>query len=488
MNFKLRISQLVDMKADSFIDINDKIWEYAEIKYSEHRSAKLQCDLLESEGFTVEKNLAGISTAFVGSFGEGSPVIALLGEFDALSGLSQEADATEKKPLIPGGTGHGCGHNTLGSAVLSSAIAIKDYMIEKHFKGTIRYYGCPAEEGGAGKTFMVREGCFANVDLALTWHPAPINMIWRSSSLANVRVLFDFKGISSHAAVAPELGRSALDAVELMDIGANYLREHVIDEARIHYAITNTGGDSPNVVQSEAQVFYAIRAPKLPQVNEIYDRVKKVAEGASLMTETKVEWRLVAGYSNYLPNKTLSDLLCNNMKEVLPTIKYTDSELDYANNFITTLPEKSIKETNTQSIFEGIYSKPIKMSGSTDVADVSWVTPTAQFTLTCYAMGTPSHSWQQVAQGKSSIAHKGLIAASKIIAMTAIEIFENPNMLEQVRKDYLEDLEGEEYICPIPKNIKPNYSIEKFIKSADNSLYKAKHENRNRVVVSEIAK
>lgn len=465
MSFKQRITELVDSKAHQFIEINDRIWEFAEIRFQEHQSANLQMEILEKEGFEVKKGLSNIETAFYGSFGEGEPVIGILGEFDALSELSQKADADVREPMVEGGSGHGCGHHTLGASSLASAVALKDYMKEKNLKGTVRYYGCPAEESGGGKTFMVRDGYFKDVDVALTWHPSSGNCVLGSGFLANVKVLFDFKGVSSHAAASPELGRSALDALELMNIGVNFLREHMIDDARIHYAITDAGGNSPNVVQPKAQVFYTIRAPKSPQVQDLFERVKDIAKGAALMTGTEVTPRVVAGYSDYLANDTLSSMMSAHAKEVVDAIEYTEEELAYAGKFKDTLGaelkamQKMLnlnKEVMENPMMNGLTPPPKKLPGSSDVGDVSWVVPMAQFMGNCYAFGTPAHSWQMVAQGKSSITHKGMVAAAKIMALTAAEVFENPAIIDKVKEDHLENLDGHQYICPILDDTLPN--------------------------------
>ena len=464
------LKEMIESKKDIFIDVNDKIWDYAEMRYKEFKSSELQCSVLEKQGFQVTKNLGNIETAFMGSYGSGKPVIGILGEFDALSALSQKADAREKTPIVQGGSGHGCGHNTLGSASLEAAVAVKDYMEKNNLKGTIRYYGCPAEESGAGKAFMVREGCFDDVDICLTWHPSYLNTLFGKDSLANVRVYFTFKGKSSHAAATPHLGRSALDGVELMDVGVNYLREHIIPEARVHYAITNSGGDAANVVQAEAQVFYSIRAPKMSQVREIYERVKNVAEGAALMTGTKVEPKVVGAYANCIGNKTLNGILTKNLKAILP-IDYSKEDLEYADSFKKTIPESDLKALEYMAEgFLGDSDKakylmkkpivdflcpPIKMPGSTDVGDVSWVVPTGQISVACYAMGTPNHSWQMTSQGKSSLAHKGMIATSKVLAMSAIEILEDDSIIERAKEDLKKELRGEEYISMIPKDVHP---------------------------------
>ena len=298
MSYTQDLSQLIQNRSDEFISISDDIWGFAESRFQEFRSYERQAAYMEQEGFRVKKGIAGEDTAFIAEYGSGKPVIALLGEYDALSGLSQKADEPSHCPLQEGGDGHGCGHNLLGTASLAAAVALKEYMAEKNLPGTIRYYGCPAEENAGGKAFLVRDGAFADCDIAITWHPGWMNQVTPSGSLANFRVFYTFHGKSAHAAGAPHLGRSALDGVEIMDVGVNYMREHMIDEARIHYAIINTGGTAPNVVQSEAQVLYAIRAPKVTQVKELFERVSDCARGAALITGTTVDIRQVAAYSD----------------------------------------------------------------------------------------------------------------------------------------------------------------------------------------------
>ena len=305
---------LLDEKQDFLFSVSDSIWDNPETDYTETVSSGILMDALKKEGFTVTSGLAGIPSAFSGSYGSGSPVIGILGEFDALSGLSQKACATEKEALEPGGNGHGCGHNLLGTGSLAAAIAVKE---------------CPAEEGGSAKAFMARDGVFKGVDIALSWHPNQLNSVWAFSTLANVRIHYFFKGVSAHAGTSPHLGRSALDALELMNMGVQFLREHIIPEARIHYAITNTGGDAPNVVQAEAESVYLIRAPKNDQVREIYERVNQIARGAAMMCGVEVEIQLEKACSNILVNHTLEEVLYENMKAVgLP--EYTEEEYAFA--------------------------------------------------------------------------------------------------------------------------------------------------------------
>lgn len=330
MDFEL-LDSLIQSKKEQFWEMSDQIWGFAEMRFKEDQSSRLQMEFLRNEGFTVEEGIGDIPTAFSARAGSGRPVIGLLGEYDALPKLSQEADVTVKKPLAEGAPGHGCGHHLLGTGCLEAAVAVKDYLLEHPGQGTIVYFGCPAEEGGAGKAFMVREGCFKDCDICLAWHPYSATFA-SVSSLANARIIYRFTGKSAHAATSPYLGRSALDAVELMNVGCNYMREHMIPDARVHYAVTDTGGDAPNVVQAHAEVIYSVRAPRVDQVCELAERVHNIARGAALMTETKVEIQVVSAYADVLQNKVLDNLVYGHMKEIFP-LDYSHEELDYAEKF-----------------------------------------------------------------------------------------------------------------------------------------------------------
>ena len=467
------ISEKIDGKRKYYAEISNKIWEYAEPRFQEYKSSELLRQSLKEEGFSVRSNLAGEETAFIAEYGSGKPVIGFLGEFDALPGLSQKADATERIPEADhaNGCGHGCGHQLIGTGTLASVIALKDFMKEHNLTGTIRYYGCPAEENAGGKAFLVRDGYFNDCDLALCWHPEQGRRACYGSTKANFRVFFTFHGTPAHASMCPELGRSALDAVELMDVGVNYMREHMIDEARIHYAITDTGGDAPNVVQSRAQVLYAIRAPKITQVKELYNRVCNIAKGAALMTETTVEIRQVAAYSNLISSKILADHM-NAYLEKLGPIPYTEQEYAYAQKFQQALSDQDKKQLSTIArdyfgskaaeamkppIFEPIAYQNLysDLKYSTDVGDVSWIVPTVHLNIPTFAAGTALHSWQAVAQGRSTIAHKGMLYAAKIMALTAIDFLQNPELADEARKELTETLNGETYPNPLPGDLKP---------------------------------
>lgn len=465
----------LDEKAGVLFSVSDSIWDNPETDYTENVSSSILKEALEKEGFTVESNLAGIPTAFSGTFGSGSPVIGILGEFDALPGLSQKAGIAEKEPLEKGGNGHGCGHNLLGAGSLAAAVAVKEYLKEKKCPGTVVYFGCPAEEGGSAKAFLARDGVFSHVDIALSWHPNNMNAVWAFSSLANVKVRYSFKGISAHAGTSPHLGRSALDALELMNMGVQFLREHIIPEARVHYAITNTGGDAPNVVQAEAESVYLIRAPKNSQVKEIYERVNQIAKGAAMMCGVDVTIRLEKACSNILVNHSLEKVLYENMKAIgLP--QYSEEEYSFAKAIQDTLPnrtkladrfEKIMGEKGRQIGAEydkkSIYSfimpyqpseKPI--SGSSDVGDVSWVCPTSQIVAATCAGGTPEHTWQMVAQGKSSIAHKGLLYAGKVLAAAAIDLLESPELVAAAKEEFKRKA-GDDGCQPLlPPDVKPH--------------------------------
>lgn len=467
---------IIDQQKDLFCKASDQIWEYAEPPMSEYNSAKLLCELLREEGFDVEEGAGGIPTAFTARYGKGKPVIGILAEYDALGGLSQEAGLTEKKPIKEGDPGHGCGHNSLGAGTIAAAFAIKKFLDENpDISGTVICYGCPGEEGGAGKVFMAREGLFDELDCAIAWHPSIFNGIMGNSNNANCKIKYTFKGIASHAAGDPQMGRSALDAVELMNVGVQFLREHMIDAARIHYAITDTGGYSPNVVQSKAEVLYLIRAPKYSLVDELRMRVDKIAQGAALMTETKVQSQFLVAYSNYIVNKTLDERIFKYMQE-LPLPTYTDKEQEFAKKLMDTcvisdrLParvermEPPMKERMLQGIRDNKticdfllpFCPDGKSSpGSTDVGDVSWICPTAEFVVTTEAMLLPAHSWQYVSCGKTSIAHKGLLHAGKIMSASVIDWFLNPEVIKEAKAEHMQRRQGVPYQCPIPKNVSP---------------------------------
>ena len=472
MSSKEKIINLVESKKDFFAKVNDDVWATPELGFLEFESAKTLMKALDDQGFKVEKGLAGIETAFKGTWGSGKPVISFLGEFDALPSLSQEASCNVKKPVEEGGNGHGCGHCNLGAGSMAAATALKEYMEENNLPGTVVYFGCPAEESGCGKTFMAREGVFDDVDIALTWHPGSTNSVWGMSSLANIVVFFHFKGITAHAAAVPHLGRSALDAAELMNVGVNFLREHVIPEARMHYAFTEVGGGAPNVVQDRATVLYYIRAPKTEQVMDIFPRVVKCAEGAAHMTETELTVEIKTALSDYIPNDVVSRAMSDAILEIGP-IEFSDEAKAFAKEMYKSLTEADLKsgigslagnmpmEEAVKRVHEAIIPDvfPYKrlnyaMPGSTDVGDVSYVVPTAQLSAATAIIGTPGHSWQQTAQSKSVLAHEGTNYAAKVMALTGVKFLENPELIVKAREE-LNAVTGGVYNCPIPKDVKP---------------------------------
>ncbi|MEM0945971.1 MAG: amidohydrolase [Pseudomonadota bacterium] len=456
----------VDRHRDAFVELSDRVFDVPETLYNEHKSVAEHKRMLEAQGFRVTENAAGIPTAVVGEAGEGGPVIAILGEFDALPSLSQAPGVTEYQPLEEGGNGHGCGHNLLGAAALLAATAIKDWMVENGIKGRVRYYGCPAEEGGAAKTYMVREGLFDDVDAAISWHPATFTGVNEARSLANTRIDFTFHGKAAHAAGAPELGRSALDAVELMNIGVNYMREHMPDDARVHYAYLDAGGVAPNVVQAKARVRQLVRAGSLPELNDMIARVRKIAEGAALMTETQVTSQVFSGVSNLLGNRPLEETMQSELEKLGPIV-FDDADVAFAKEIQSTLTTADISTT-----FKRIGAKPQKGlalcdfvapldrksdggEGSTDVGDVSWAVPTVQARVATCAIGTPFHTWQTVAQGKAPAAHKGMIYAAKTMAATACRLVEDQSLISAARETHKAHLQHTPYTCPIPDDVHP---------------------------------
>ncbi len=461
------LTDLVEARQDAFFDLADRIWDVPEIRFTEKNAAKEHLAMLESLGFRITRDVADIPTAFIGEAGSGGPVIAIMGEFDALAGLSQEAGVAEQKPVEKGGNGHGCGHNLLGSAALLAAASVKDYLEKNNLPGTIRYYGCPAEEGGSGKTYMVRAGAFDDVDAAFCWHPGSFNRVMRSRSLANIQAFFRFKGKASHAASSPHLGRSALDAVELMSVGVQYMREHMSSDARVHHAIINTGGISPNVVQPEAEVLWLVRSPDMEELAELFERVKRVAEGAALMTDTTFEMEIDRACSSTLPNAALEEAMEKNLM-ALGAPDFDEEDLAFAAKIQSTLTPGDIsfayqrysasRKDNAAPLHLGVLPRPEEeeiMHGSTDVGDVSQVVPVAQSWICSHAIGSPLHTWQIVAQGKSPLAHKGMAHAAKLLAATAIDTLEDTALLEKAKAELKEVRDGKPYRCPIPDDVIP---------------------------------
>ena len=453
------------------IEISDKIWEFAELGLIEFKSSALLADELEKNGFKVERGIADMPTAFTATWGEGTPIIGIMGEYDALPGLSQKK-VPWKEPLEPGKPGHGCGHNIHGTSGMAAAIAVKEAMEKHGIKGTVKFFGCPAEENFSGKVFMVRAGYFSNVDAVISHHPSTMNEASLMSSLAVNSVKFHFYGKASHAGGAPEQGRSALDAVELMNVGVNYLREHIIQDARIHYVIEK-GGDQPNIVPAYARSWYYVRAPERDQVDFIYNWVLDIAKGAALMTKTEVKTEFIEGCYNLIPNKTIAKLIVKNMREIgLP--KYSDEDLKFAEEIAKTItPEmkvaqlKKSKRPGWERLVDKLLDDEVPdpwgegetSHGSTDVADVSWQAPTVEFSTATWILGTPAHSWQAVAQNGVGIGHKSLIFAAKVMASTVIDLLTNPDILNKAKEEHKQRINGKKYKSPIPPEHKPPIDI-----------------------------
>ncbi|WP_010582025.1 amidohydrolase [Schlesneria paludicola] len=435
---KEKLSESIVRREASSWDLALKIWALAEPGYQEIESARLLADVLEQAGFQVKRGVAEIPTAFTATFGSGSPVIAILGEYDALPGLSQEA-TTERMPRPSGTYGHACGHHLFGVASASAAIALAEQIAAKQLTGTVRFYGCPAEEGGSGKAFMVRAGLFHDCDAALHWHPSSRNTAGDSSCLARAAVKFRFHGLSAHAAGSPELGRSALDAIELTCHASELMREHTPDLTRIHHVITS-GGGAPNVVPDFAEVFFYVRHPKAEIVRELYPRLVKCAQAGALATETKLEEQYLGGTMELLPNDRLAEIALANLKQ-LNDLKYDATQAQFAQRISETLarpqPLDSIAQVSDTS---GEVGK-----GSTDVGDVSWVIPTAGFTTACFVPGTASHSWQAVAAGGTTIGKQGMQLAARTMAATVWDLLKQPEIVTQAKAEHARRLAGRKY-------------------------------------------
>ena len=457
----------IDENEKRIIEVSDRAWEYAEVGLLEHKTSKLLADEIERHGFRVEKGIAGMPTAFVATWGSGKPVIGVMGELDALAGVSQKA-VPYKEPVVEGGPGHGCGHNIHGTSGMAGAIAIKVAMEEGNLPGTVKFFGCPAEETLVGKVFMVRDGIFDGVDACLSHHPGSMNTAGLGSSNAMNSVKFHFYGRTAHAAGDPENGISALDAVELMSNGVNFMREHVIEKARVHY-VTEVGGGQPNVVPAYARTWFYVRAPEREQVESIYKWVLQIADGADLMAKTTHRVEFLTGCYNMLPNRGLSETVVANMREI-GAPRHTDEEMEFARKLNESIPPESKKEGLRKSerpgweklldvlLDEGVlddWREGKVGAGSTDVSDVSWVTPAMEFSTACCILGTPGHSWQFTAQSGMSIGHKGLIFASKVIAASSIDLLTKPDLLKRVREEWKERLTGRVYKPPIPADLKP---------------------------------
>ncbi|MFX0073181.1 MAG: M20 family metallopeptidase [Candidatus Hermodarchaeota archaeon] len=470
----------IDANSELLIDASDQIWDFAELALEEYKSSELLVKILDENGFSVEKGVADMPTAFTASYGSGKkPVIGILGEYDALPGLNQAAKPF-RESLKENAPGHGCGHNLLGVGSLGAVLAVKNAIDAGDAKGTIRYYGCPAEEQFNAKGYMVNKGLLNDVDISLTWHPFFLNMVNLMSALALNSVVFQFHGRTAHAAGDPQNGRSALDAVELMNIGVNYLREHVIPDARLHYVITN-GGKVPNIVPDFAEVWYYVRAPKRPFVEEIYKRVVKIAKGAALMTETELKIDFLTGCYNHMINDTVCKVIHNNMLDARPP-KFNKKDKDFAKELQKSIPENSMDgyyrfvPPDFMDLAKAVLEQPLNKiilpeigkgaiwSGSTDVADVSWVIPLGEFQMACQVIGSPGHSWQNVSTSGMSIGHKGMLAAAKTLTLSALQFMNSPQLVEKAQKEFNIKIKNNgSYKSPLPDGLKPPFHRTKLL-------------------------
>ena len=440
-NEKKVVIQSLEAKKQQYVDVATNIWNLAELGYKEGKSANLLQSMLKEEGFTIETGVAGIPTAFTATFGSGSPVIGVLGEYDALPGFSQDA-VPFKKELAGNTNGHACGHHLFGSASAAAAIAVKNWLKTTGRKGTIRFYGTPAEEGGAGKVYMVRAGLFQDVDAVIHWHPGDDNNANPISSLSNKSAKFRFRGVASHAAASPERGRSALDAVEALNYMVNMMREHIPEKSRVHYVITR-GGEAPNVVPAFAEVYYYIRHPEMDVVKDLFNRVTKAAEGAALGTGTTMDYEVIHGVYNLLPNQILSTNLYENLKTV-GGVTYDKTEEDFALKIFPSLNRKDVNISDA-ALVKPYADQSDEAFGSTDVGDISWLVPTAGISSATWVPGTAAHSWQAVAAGGMSIGHKGMMVAAKTMALTIMDCLVSPEMLKNAKLELLKRRGGDQF-------------------------------------------
>ena len=449
-SLRLSVTARLDSRADHFAALSRRIWEFAEVGYQETQSAALLKDELKQAGFTITDNIANIPTAFSAQAGTGKPVIGILGEYDALPGLQQEAIPI-KQPARSVKPGHGCGHNLFGTGSAAAAIAVKDWLAEKGISGTVRFYGCPAEEGGGGKIYMVRAGAFSDCDAVLHWHPGSENRASLKTNLANMTGKFRFRGAPAHAAGSPEKGRSALDGVMIFTHAVELLREHVPQTTRMHYVITS-GGDAPNVVPAFAEVYIYLRSPEMTTIDNVWPRIVKCAEAGALATDTKVELELINSAYNTLPNDELTKLIERNLNAV-GGVSYSPEERAFAEalqkTFVVEPTQTLGNEAKISKAEEGISY------GSTDVADVSWVVPTGGFYTATFVPGTPGHSWQSTACAGMSIGHKGMMVAAKTLTLSAIELYTDPQLLTAAKANFADRKAGKEYRSRLPADQKP---------------------------------
>ena len=444
----------IDANREKILAVSDAVWETPELAFGEYESAETIIRALEDLGFRVTRNVADIPTAFTAQFGSGKPSIGILAEFDALSALNYEAGKAEPVYRTDAENGHGCGHNLFAAGSLAAAVAVKKY-IEQTGNGSVTLFGCPGEETGGGKVYMARAHVFDGVDAVVSWHPGTKNAVTTRLSLANVKVDYSFRGVASHAGGSPQKGRSALDAAELMSVGVNYLREHMDTTSRVHYAYLDVGGEAPNIVQAHSKVRYLIRALTIDDARVLWERVNKIAQGAAMMTETEVTWNIWGAYSDVVTIPTLVRT-GDEVMQTIPVPQATEEDLAFGRELRKTMQLTKAEEAGP------VYpdrvlppAPPVVNGGSTDTGDVSRSCPTVQFHIGTWAIGTPAHSWQAVAQGKSPFAHEMVLYAGKVLSGTAIRLMEQPALLEQAKREFLEKTGGT-YVCPVPDDVKPN--------------------------------
>jgi aminobenzoyl-glutamate utilization protein B len=448
-----QIKQLVNDNAANWKHVSRQIWDYAELGYHETRSSTLLQDQLKAAGFRIQASVADEPTAFIASYGEGKPVIAILGEFDALPGLSQQA-VPARDPVVPDAPGHGCGHNLLGSGAALAAVSLRQYMEANHVAGTLRYYGTPAEEGGDGKVYMVRAGLFKDVDVVLHWHPADRNSVNNGGMLAIIGAKFTFHGIAAHAAMAPDRGRSALDAVMLMGNGIEFLREHVPSNTRMHYIISK-GGVAPNVVPDLAQMYLEARNPSSTVLQGIWQRIINISKGAALMTGTTVDVEDISNDANIVGNDALAPVAQRNLEEVGGFMMDEEQKkfaIELQKSFHLD-PAPSLDQTSKVEPLRPV--DPNAPSASTDVGDVSWTVPTIGFSIATWAPGTVAHTWQAAAASGMSIGQDGMVVAAKALALTAADLFSSPQLVQAAKDNFAKQLAGRKYSTAIPSDQKP---------------------------------
>ncbi|HEY1984613.1 MAG TPA: amidohydrolase [Terracidiphilus sp.] len=448
-----QVEQLVDEKAAHWKQVSKQIWDYAELGYHEKKSSELLQTQLKAEGFSLDTGVADEPTAFIASYGQGKPVIAILGEFDALPGLSQNA-VPQRSPVVANAPGHGCGHNLLGPGAALAAVAVKEYMAANHVAGTLRYYGTPAEEGGSGKVYMVRDGLFKDVDVVLHWHPGDNNSVNNGGLLAVTSAKFTFHGVAAHAAMAPDRGRSALDAVMLMGNGIEFMREHVPSNSRIHYIISK-GGVAPNIVPDLAQMDLMARNPSNTALSDIWERILKISQGAALMTGTTVEVTDIGSDANIIGNDALAPVAQKNLEEA-GGYTMNETEKSFALELQKTLNIETMPSLDQTNVIEPL--RPVDLnapSASTDVGDVSWAVPTIGFTAATFVPGVAAHTWQAAASAGMSIGQDGMVVASKALALTAVDLFASAELVRSAKADFDRKLAGKTYHTAIPAGQKP---------------------------------